>query len=170
MAEPTEPWIVSNAGLVLLWPLLPKLFDTFGWLDNGRFVEDAVRWQAHGCLDWLAWGDLELAEWRTPFTRLLCGIPRDAPFEPQSPTPERQAELDAWLTQTFAALPTLNRCSVTDLRAFFLQRPGTLVDDEHVTLTIEPDATDVLLHSLPWPLTQVMLPWLSARIGVNWIS
>ncbi|QRR11848.1 hypothetical protein FPJ27_37270 (plasmid) [Burkholderia sp. MS455] len=165
-----EPWAVSNAGLVLLWPLLPSLFAQFGWVEDGQFVDDAARWQALSALDWLAWGDPELAEWRTPFSRLLCGIAWDAPFDADGLEAEQQAALDTWLAQMFGGVPTLNRCSVGDLRGFFLQRPGMLVDDERVSVAVEADATDVLLRGLPWPLTQVMLPWLPAPIEVDWIS
>ncbi|MFP3507259.1 contractile injection system tape measure protein [Burkholderia sp. SIMBA_062] len=163
------PWPVANAGLILLWPLLPRWFNTLGLVNDGRFVDDAARWQALGCLDWLAWGDPELAEWRTPLSRWLCGIPWDAPFDPQPVSAERQDDLDTWLTATFAGLPLLNRCSVGDLRAFFFQRAGTLNEvEDHLTLSVEPDATDVLLQGLPWPRTQVVLPWLPGPLAIDW--
>ncbi|MEA0988978.1 contractile injection system tape measure protein [Pseudomonas aeruginosa] len=170
VGESEEPWVVASAGLVLLWPLLPRLFSGFGWLEDGRFIDEQVRWQALACLDWLAWGDEEVAEWRTPCARLLCGIDWEDEFQAQPPTVARQRELDEWLGQVFAAVPTLNRCGVGDLRAFFLQRPGTLSEERRLLLTIESDASDVLLHSLPWPLTQVMLPWLPIPLGVDWTS
>lgn len=162
------PWWVSSAGLVLLWPLLPRLFSEFGWIEDGHFIDDAARWQAVGCLDWLAWGDTELPEWRTPCARLLCGIAREVPFEALLPAPARQAELDTWLGQAFAGVAHLERCSVSDLRTFFLQRDGILTPDEPATLSIAPEATDVLLHHLPWPLTHVVLPWRTTFINVGW--
>ncbi|WP_448196264.1 contractile injection system tape measure protein, partial [Raoultella planticola] len=75
--EGDVPRLLTNAGLVLLWPLLPRLFTTFGWLDEGQFIDEQARGHAIGCLDWLAWGDPELAEWRTPCTALLCGLDPD---------------------------------------------------------------------------------------------
>lgn len=166
--EAAAPWWVANAGLVLLWPLLPRLFSQFGWLDEGHFSDDEARWQAVGCLDWLAWGDNELAEWRTPCARLLCGIAEEVPFEARPPAPALQAELDTWLGQVFACIPHLGRCSASDLRTFFLQRAGILTLGESVLLTIAPEATDVLLHNLPWPLTHVILPWRATFINVDW--
>ncbi|BEM90367.1 hypothetical protein SME46J_48370 (plasmid) [Serratia marcescens] len=166
--EVAAPWWVANAGLVLLWPLLPRLFSQFGWLDEGHFSDDEARWQAVGCLDWLAWGDNELAEWRTPCARLLCGIAEEVPFEARPLAPALQAELDTWLGQVFACVPHLGRCSASDLRIFFLQRAGILTLGDSVLLTIAPEATDVLLHNLPWPLTHVILPWRATFINVDW--
>ena len=164
-----EPRMMPNAGLVLLWPLLTRLFDSQDWLSEGQFIDEDVRWDALACLDWLAWGETEQAEWRTPMTRLLCGINWDAPFVPRPVPADRQAGLDAWLVQTFVSLPLLNRCGIGDLRAFFLQRAGMLVEaDGKLSLTVDPDATDVLLHGLPWPLTTVMLPWLTAPLSIHW--
>lgn len=162
--------IVANAGLVLLWPLLPGLFSAAGWLDNGHFIDDTARWQAVGALDWLVWGDNTLAEWRAPCPRLLCGIPEEVPFTACPPDAEQQVALDTWLTRAFATVPHLECCSVNDLRGFFLQRPGTLDAGERLILTVEPEAIDVLLYHLPWPLTQVILPWLPTPVTVDWIS
>lgn len=166
--EVAAPWWVASAGLVLLWPLLPRLFSEFGWLEDDHFIDDVARWQAVGCLDWLAWGDTELPEWRSPCARLLCGIAGEVPFEALPPAPARQAELDTWLGQAFAGVAHLERCSVSDLRTFFLQRDGILTPDEPAALSIAPEATDVLLHHLPWPLTHVVLPWRTTFINVDW--
>ncbi|HGM5307320.1 TPA: contractile injection system tape measure protein [Serratia marcescens] len=166
-SESDETLIVAGAGVVVLWPLLPSLFGQFGWLEEGHFVDDESRWHAVACLDWLTWGETPLAEWRTLCTRLLCGIDPDMPFEAVSPSLLRQAELDDWLDRALTTVPLLDRCSGGDVRSFFLQRTGTLVG-EPMRLAIEPAAPDVLLSHLPWPLTNVMLPWLSAPVLVNW--
>ncbi|MGP3159453.1 contractile injection system tape measure protein [Serratia marcescens] len=167
--EDDVPRSLTNAGLVLLWPLLPRLFSTFGWLEEGLFIDEQARGNAIGCLDWLAWGDPDLAQWRTPCTALLCGLDLDTPHEACLPSLSHQAELDAWLGGALATVPLLARCSVSDLRTFFLQRTGTF-DNASRRLVIEPEAPDVLLHQLPWPLTPVVVPWLPAPLCVDWIS
>ncbi|RQV03591.1 hypothetical protein DF039_34660 [Burkholderia cenocepacia] len=169
VGELATPWRVPNAGVVLLWPFLPRLFDSLGLLDDGRFVDEGARWQAVGCLDWLAWGEPELAEWRMPASRLLCGLPWDGPFESHPIPGEWQIQLDAWLTGRFAGVAHLSRCRAGDLRAFFLQRAGTLVEvDDRLTLMLEPDAADVMLQAVPWPLTSVALPWLASPLAIRW--
>ncbi|EFE93356.1 hypothetical protein HMPREF0758_4998 [Serratia odorifera DSM 4582] len=167
--EDDVPRPLTNAGLVLLWPLLPRLFSTFGWLEEGLFIDEQARGHAIGCLDWLAWGDPDLAQWRTPCTALLCGLDLDTPHEACLPSLSRQADLDAWLGGALATVPLLARCGASDLRTFFLQRTGTF-DNASRRLVIEPEAPDVLLHQLPWPLTPVVLPWLPAPLCVDWIS
>ena len=167
--ESDNVWSMTNAGLVLLWPLLPKLFSTQGWLNEGRFVGEQARWQAVGCLDWLAWGDAEPVDWRSPSTRLLCDVAWETPFVACPPSALQQTELDQWLGQALATVPILARCTPVDVRTFFLQRLGTF-NEESRTLTIEPEASDVLLRYLPWPLTQVVLPWLPSPIQVDWNS
>lgn len=160
-------WIVAGAGVVVLWPLLPSLFGQFGWFKEGNFVDNEARRLAVASLDWLCWGEAPLAEWRTPCARLLCGIEPDMPFEAVSPSPQHQAELEDWLGRALMTVPLLERCSVGDVRSFFLQRSGTLFD-EPMLLTIEPAAPDILLSHLPWSMANVMLPWLSSPIRVNW--
>lgn len=55
-----------------------------------------------------------------------------------------------------AQLLSLSHCSINDLRALFLQRPGMLRKiNTHKVLSVEPEASDVLLSDVPWPLMQV---------------
>ncbi|WP_338860208.1 contractile injection system tape measure protein [Mycetohabitans rhizoxinica] len=170
-----EPLVAANAGLVLLWPVLPRLFQTFELVDaDNRWQPDAAR-RAVALLDWLAAGQTPPADWRLPVPRLLCGLsplpdnvqPTDWPVldEPQ------QVYADSWLNTTLAVLPGLQRLSVTDMRAFFLQRTGMLTaDTRRLTLAVERDAIDVLLSQVPWPLTQIALPWLPSPIEVEWFA
>lgn len=49
-------------------------------------------------------------------------------------------------------------------------RPGTLQqEDGRLQFSVERAAIDILLNEVPWPLTQVSLPWLSAPISVMWL-
>lgn len=164
---PDTPVSVTGAGLVLLWPLLPRLFNSFGWLDEGDFVDDSARWQAVGALEWLAWGSNAPAEDAFPGAALLCGCDWKMTFDDMPPADIRQVELNAWLEQALASVPLLSRCNANDIRAFFLQRSGFFDETDRV-LTMVSEAPDALLCQLPWPLTQVMLPWLLSPVRVDW--
>ncbi len=170
--EPTEKeaLAVSNAGIILLWPLLPRLFRTFELTQEQNFVDENARMQAICYLDWLAWGDEAVAEWRAPLNRLLCALPPTQELLWQSPALGVRTQLDAWLMHVLTQLPNLSRCGISDLRTLFLQRPGELRKvDNHKVLTLESNAVDVLLHDLPWSLTQVSLPWLVDPLPVTWL-
>ncbi|WP_338859837.1 contractile injection system tape measure protein [Mycetohabitans rhizoxinica] len=166
------PLPVANAGLVLLWPTLPRLFRTLTLTDDtGQFKDNAARQQALACLDWLAWSEPVCAEWRTPLTRMLCGVSDAGPLEPEPLTAQLREMLDGWLAGALGSLPRLSRCSIGELRALFLQRPGTLHEiDGALMLSVSREAIDILLNEVPWPLTQVALPWLSSPLSVDWIA
>lgn len=165
---PDETQWVSSAGLVLLWPLLPQLFELAGWTVEGQFVDDAARWQAVAALDWLAWADEDLAEWRAPVARLLCGIDPETPFNTGPVEPEQQDMLDSWLDAILRAVPSLQRCGTAMVRSLFLQRAGILSVVGSQKLALEREAADILLLDLPWPLSQVVLPWREVPLGVEW--
>ncbi len=166
-----KPYAVSNAGLVLLWPLLPSLLSQMGLVVDKRFIDQQAQINAVCWLDGLIWQDNMTAEWRTPMTKLLCGLPLEAPLFPWShPEADTVRQLNDWLAAILQQLPSLMRCSANDLRSFFLQRPGELSwQQSHWQLQVESDVSDVLLREVPWPLNQLILPWLDTPIEIIWL-
>jgi hypothetical protein len=165
-----EPWPVCNAGLVLLWPLLPGVFSRLGLQKDGQFIDQCAQYSAVGWLDEWLWENRELAEWRMPFTKLLCGMALDTSLFP-SPVPNAaaMASLDELLNALLAQIPALKHCSGDDMRRWFLQRPGWLhCKDQQWTLQVEQDACDVLLVDLPWPKNHVLLPWMESPLNIIW--
>ncbi|WP_141111252.1 contractile injection system tape measure protein [Chromobacterium haemolyticum] len=161
---------VDNAGLLLLWPLLPTWLRRWGFLEQDGFVSTAAQAQAITCLDAWLWRDSARAEWRTPFTKLLCGWPLEQPLGPWArPEDDWLSSLDELLHEALAMVPSWRRCGVQDIRHWFLQRPGVLMArDGHWQLDIEAEAYDILLRDFPWPIKQLSLPWMAQSITVNW--
>ena len=160
---------VTNAGVVLLWPLLPGLFQQLRLVNEQRFVDVAAQYQAVGWLDSLSWGDATPVEWRTPLNKLLCALPLDEPLPDWLPDSDRTAQLDAWLDALPERLPGLQRCGVIDLRQLFLQRPGTLTQQARQwTIHVKSDASDLLLRAIPWSRQQVLLPWCACPLLIDW--
>lgn len=170
---------ISNAGIILLWPLLPGLLKRAGLVEEQAFVDEPARWDAVWLLDEMIWGnDTEPTYERTLFTRLFCGFPAtlsteqcaawdDAPWHPPAETAREAAQ--RCLDQARPLLLRSAKVTAEDFAAMFLRRGGALsyVGGDWV-VTVDPDPSDILLGPPPWPLSQVHLPWLGAPIAVDW--
>ncbi|RQV35056.1 hypothetical protein DF033_32030 [Burkholderia cenocepacia] len=138
--------------------------------ETHQFADVGSRERALLVLDWLAWGEEVFAEWRAPVSGLLAGWPDDDVPENQRLEPSLQTQLDAWLSCALDDVTLLAGFSVPELREMFLQRTGTLRFDEgRPVLSVEREAIDILLHEIPWPLTQVALPWMLQPLQVEWM-
>ncbi|WP_184999460.1 MULTISPECIES: contractile injection system tape measure protein [unclassified Enterobacter] len=161
---------VSNAGLAILWPLLPQLFSLLELTREDRFIHDSARWQAAVCLDGLVWAQEQPVPSRLAVNRLLCGIAPDVPQPELSPlSPQQQQRLDDWLTAVSRQLPGWQKLGPNDIRSLFLQRPGEVVyDTVPPQIKVWPEAFDYLLGDWPWPLTMAALPWLKQPLTLFW--
>ncbi|MEN4128714.1 contractile injection system tape measure protein [Serratia marcescens] len=186
-----EPVVVHHAGLVLLWPLLPRWLSSVGLLtpkNEGEkaplvFASPQAQLEAIAVLDDLIWQDGDGGEWRCLLSKLLCGCPLQAPLVTW-PSQERLDTLRTPLESQlhFALLqlqqlqrmqpqarPGLGQLTVRDLCQLFLQRPGTLTETRSGwRLTVTPHPADVMLWALPWPLEQIMFPWMTGVLDLNW--
>ncbi len=177
-----EPFAVSNAGLVLLWPFLPRLLHQLGVLEEQRFISMETQLHTVCCLDWLIWESIQgeheepntpqaNAEWRTPFTKLLCGVPVETVIEKwEQPDAVQQKILRNWLSSALQMWEGLQRCAERDMVSLFVQRAGMLAQHRtHWQLDVERDACDVLLSIPPWPISEIRLPWLAQMVKVVWL-
>ncbi len=179
-----QPFSVSNAGLILLWPLLPRLLDQLGVFEKQRFVSMEAQLHAVCCLDWVIWESQKplthttfeekqvSAEWRTPLTKVLCGVPVEMVLsEWTQPDAAQQQILRTWLSHALKMWQSLERFTERDSVALFLQRAGMLTQHRtHWQLNVERDASDVLLSMSPWPIGEIRLPWLAQMVKVVWLS
>jgi hypothetical protein len=161
---------VCGAGLVSLWPLLPDLFRRLGlWSQNSFMSSDAAH-QAAAWLDWLVWQDAAADPARSDFTRFLCGVADseiNASVDLQND--EQRAVLTEWLDLLPLQLPGWRTLKVADVRALFLARPGFIGSAQTGTvIKVDSQPFDVLLRDWPWPLTNLILPWLPEPIGIDW--
>lgn len=165
-----QPQPASNAGIAILWPLLPQLFSLLELTQENVFTSDSTRWQAVACLDGLAWAEDKPVASRLAVNRLLCGIAPDVPQpELSAIDPHQQQQIDAWLTAVGRQLPDWQKLGVSDIRALFLQRPGDVVyHTEPAQIIVRQEAFDYLLGDWPWPLTMVALPWLQQPLTLIW--
>jgi hypothetical protein len=171
-ARSTAGLLVPEAGLVLLHPYLPRLFEAAGLVAAGHRgpLPDAVVPRAAALLHWLACGTAAL-EFELPFVKLLLGLTPDTPFSHALPglTETERAEAEALLAAVLAHWQALRGTTTDGLRTAFLRRRGQLRrQDEAWQLRVEPEPFDMLLGLLPWSIGLVRLPWMPWPLLTEW--
>ncbi|HSU82536.1 MAG TPA: contractile injection system tape measure protein, partial [Thermoanaerobaculia bacterium] len=166
------PIAVRCAGLVLLHPFLPKLFETVGLLRDG---EPDLPWaelsRAAALLHWLAAGRDEVLEFELGFVKVLLGRRPEEPLlvDGGRLTAADREEGEGLLQAAVQHWRALKGTTPAGLRASFLQRGGLLRDDDSGwRLQVEPAAFDLLLDHLPWGIGVIKLPWMTRPIFTEW--
>lgn len=161
---------ISNAGLLLLWPLLPQLFSQLGLWAEAEFVSDAARWQAVYALDRLVRGEVNPMEERLTLNQMLCGVSCSASAPPATPLSLLQLQqTDDWLTAIGQQLPGWEKLSPADIRQLFLQREGEISTEGAVPqISVWPQPWDFLLRDWPWPMTLASFPWTEQPLTIVW--
>ena len=166
--------LVPQAGLVLLHPYLPRLFEAVGLIPAGHrgLLPKAVLPRATALLHWLASGTAAL-EFEQPFVKLLLGLSPDTPFSHALPglTEAECTEAEALLAAVLTHWQALRGTTTDGLRTAFLRRRGHLRrQDEAWLLRVEPESFDLLLGLLPWSIGLVRLPWMPWPLLTEWGS
>ena len=169
---------IDNAGLVWLWPFLPRFFERLGLWQQRQWAAPGAAQRAALLLQFAASGDADPPEFQLLLNKLLCGLPLDAPLQGgslasglhQGPlTDAEQAECEALLVATIAQAPILRAMSVAGLRASFVLRSGQLSGrDGHPLLQVERSSFDLVLDRIPWGVSIVRLPWMASLLQVAW--
>lgn len=161
---------VANAGLVLLWPFLPRFFAGLGLIEDEQFRDVAAQHRAAALLYYLASGDSAGPEHELPLAKVLAGVEIDAIHDPGQPLePFETGSADELLEAVLGHAPMLGRISVGGLREAFLMRPGVLATrDGHWLLHVERRSIDILLDRLPWTCAWVRLSWMDEPLQVEW--
>jgi hypothetical protein len=160
--------LVDNAGVVLLHPFLPRLFDGLGVATGDELVDPG---RALCLLHHLATGELSAPEHQLTLAKVLCGVALDEPAEADvGLTDAETAEAVAVLDAAIGHWGALGGSAPDALRGEFLMRPGMLtVDaDGDWLLRVEARTVDVLLDRLPWGVSLVKLPWMDRLLRVEW--
>ena len=75
--EDQESFLIQNAGLILLWPFLSRLFDKLNLLEKGEFVDDDSHQKAILLTEYLVTGKMEFEESFLALNKIICGAPLD---------------------------------------------------------------------------------------------
>ena len=162
-----EGVFVDCAGLVLLHPFLPQLFEWRGVAVDGQLVQPD---RALALLHFLATGQTSAPEHALLLPKLLCGLePSAVAGAPAELSEEDREAAENLLKAAIGHWSVLGDTSPDALRGNFLVRQGKLSrrgDDDQ--LQVERQSWDMLLGHLPWGIGVVRLPWMRRMLWVEW--
>ncbi|MDE3116717.1 MAG: hypothetical protein KGL26_14030 [Pseudomonadota bacterium] len=162
-----EGVFVDCAGVVLLHPFLPRLFERLQLIADDRLLQPD---RALALLHFLATGQSSAPEHALVLPKLLCGMePSDLAGVPAELSEADRTEAENLLQAAIAYWSAIGQTALDGFRGNFLVRKGKLSkrgDDD--LLQVEQQTWDVLLGQLPWSIGVVRLPWMRRMLWVEW--
>ena len=160
----------AYAGVVLLHPFLPKLFEALRLTENNQFSDRENHEKAILMVHYLASGTATVEDYALVLPKLLCAWPMDMPLTYNYPlTDHDRQEGDALLDAAITHWKAIGQTGRIGLREGYLMRPGKMQKREsEYVLTVEKNTIDILLEKLPWTLSMVKLPWMKNILRVDW--
>lgn len=161
---------IENAGLVLLYPFLPSLFNNLFLLESNRFKSIRAATKALFLLDYLVFGTHFSTGNNLLLNKILCNIPIETKIEYSIvPTIGEKRECDEMLKSFLNCLTALKNVSIDGFRQSFLNRSGEIQLEDNAILRIENLSIDIILTSLYWSLSIIKLPWMQHVLTVEWV-
>ncbi len=161
---------VACAGVVLVHPFLPQLFEILDLQHNGDFASPGAQETAVHLVAHLASGHDEHEEPDLALAKVLCGWALATPIARYGDlTSGIRDEATSLLSAVIDLWSALGATSPEGIRETFLQRPGRLRQSSDAwNLAVDPAAFDILLNQLPWGIGTVYLPWMDRPLMVDW--
>ncbi len=163
---------VSNAGLVLVAPFLPRFLAALG-IGSAAFGDaNDLRLLCPLLIQYVATGEADAPEASLVLPKILSGLPIEIPVPRRIPDAEPvRAESEALLAAMIGQWSALRQTSVAGFRSSFLQRPGLLREaDGEWVLHVEHRPWDALLDHVPWTFRTLKLDWMPQLLTVVWAS
>ncbi|MDJ0903071.1 MAG: contractile injection system tape measure protein [Xenococcus sp. MO_188.B8] len=166
----SEEIYIYNSGLVLLWPFLPRFFESLKLIQREQFANSESAQRAVLILQYLVDAATEIPEHLLPLNKILCGIDLLEPVAANLEISEPQRdECENLLSAVIGNWSILKNTSIEGFRRAFLQREGILkVRDGSWILQVEQATYDILLDRMPWNISVVKLPWIEGVLYVEW--
>lgn len=165
-----EPLQVYNAGMVLLWPYIGRLFNILGYTVDKQFVDIDAQYKAIHILQYLVTGKTEAPENELLLNKIFCNFPitEPVPFGIEF-TPDELKIAEGLLVGVIKNWSRMKSMTPNSLRGSFLIREGTIKqEDDKWLLTVKKQTFDILLKTIPWGFTLVRFPWAEKFISVEW--
>jgi len=168
---PPAPYYISNAGLVLLHPLLTHFFGRTGLTEKNQFIDQAARHRAVHLLQYLVDGRQEHPEHTLTLNKILCDIPLEETLPLEITLTQLESEVAAQLMDVLRQQwEKMKNSSMEAIQQSFLQREGALTPiQDGWKMRVEQKGIDVLLQYLPWSWGMIRLPWMNKILYTEWI-
>jgi hypothetical protein len=163
----TAIWI-QNAGLVLLHPFLPVLFDRLLVVNDQRQIINIKK--ALGLIHYLLYGEEEYSDAKMVLPKIFCGIPYSDPIPIDvAINSAEQEECNELMLSVIEYWEALKNTSAKGLLETFVWRRGKLSPgDNGWLLRVENRTEDILLDRLPWSIGYIKLPWMITPLTTEW--
>ena len=161
---------IKNAGLIILWPFLNRLFEKLNLLKEKYFLDDQAHQKAILLTEYLVTGNINFDETNLILNKLICGASLNMFVDVTIPLEKFDIDLcDSMLKGVIQNWEKLNNSSVEALRETFLIREGILkkVNSDY-NLSVDNKPFDVLLSTLPWNIAMIQTSFMKNRILVEW--
>ncbi len=162
--------IVSNGGIILLWPFLESYFEHLGLTCESRFVDDDRVVSGIHLLHYLGTGNESGHEYEMALNKVLCGLDIDVPVPSDIQLSDREkSSADEVILSLIKNWEAVGDTSSDSIRETFFNREGLLSEVENGwRLKIERQTWDILLDRLPWGIGLIKLPWMKDLLHVDW--
>ena len=169
--DKTGSLFIQNAGLIILWPFLSRLFDKLNLLEDNDFVDESAQQKAILLTQYLVTGNTDFQESNLALNKLICGAPIEAFVDVDLSIDQFELNLcDSLLKSVISNWEKINNSTISTLRETFLNRDGVLVrSNADFKLNIDKKPFDVLLTTLPWNISMIQTSFMKNRILVTWI-
>ncbi len=165
-----EPIYVGNAGLVMLAPYLPRLFEMRGLIADDKIADAAAHQRAILLTHYAVFASAAPDEAELVLNKILSGATPSFPFDFATRLDEADRNcVEGLLQSVIGHWSALGSTSVAGLREAFLQREGRLLRaDDGWELHVAERGIDALLDRLPWGFSTIKYSWMEGMLHVTW--
>lgn len=161
---------ISNAGLILLNPYIPVLFDYCGLTCENKFIGVQSQQRAVVLLHYLVTGEMQAEDRNSALSKVLCGLPVNTSIDSFAVeiSGTEKSKVEDLLKAFVANWPAIGDCSIQGVRSDWLVHDGMLLDEGvRWNLKMNKYTFDLLLNSLPYSLSCIRYNWMEKMIYVN---
>jgi hypothetical protein len=161
---------IPNAGLLILWPFLTRLFSNLKYTNEGLFINEEKRLRAVFLTQYLVAFTEDNPEYTLMLNKLLCGMDINDPIiDNVILTDEEKSEAENLISSVLIHWKEMNNTSPKIFQQTFIQREGIIFQKEgNWNVIVNHSTFDILLLKLPWGLSIIKYPWNNYLIYVEW--